>query len=193
MMHLNLLPWRERRRKEQDRLLLQQGAIVWVAAALIIFLWHMHMSSALQRQQERNAFLQQAITQMDAKIAKIAKIRKTRAELLARMNVIQTLQSDRMQIVHTFNALVRAVPSGVYLKALSQNGEMFTVSGVAQSNERVSQFMRNFAASPWFTNPVLTVIHVVPAGNTHLSLFTLTVEGTNKLAKKAAVKQVVRR
>ncbi|MDA8361048.1 MAG: PilN domain-containing protein [Gammaproteobacteria bacterium] len=193
MMRINLLPWREQRRKEQDRLLLRQGALVWLGVALVIFYLHMHLTGELHRQQRRNAFLQQAIAQMNAKVAQITKIRKQGAELMARMNVIKTLQSDRMQTVHTFNALVRAVPSGVYLKTLNQQAAVFTVSGVAQSNERVSQLMRNFAASPWFENPVLTVIHVVPVGNGHLSLFTLTVQGADKLAKKPIAKRVVRR
>ncbi|MDA8390762.1 MAG: PilN domain-containing protein [Gammaproteobacteria bacterium] len=193
MTRLNLLPWREQRRKEQDRLLLRRGGLAWIGAALVILYLHMYLVGQLHRQQRRNAFLQQAIAQMNAKVAQITKIRKQGAELMARMNVIKKLQGDRMQTVHAFNALVRAVPSGVYLKSLNQNGSTFTVSGVAQSNERVSQLMRNFAASPWFAKPVLTVIHVVPVGNGHLSLFTLAVQGADKLAKKTTAKRVVRR
>ena len=193
MTRLNLLPWREQRRKEQDRILLQRGAIAWAVAALLIFYWHLTVAGALHRQEQRNAFLQQAIGRMNAEVAQIMKIRKARAAAIARMHVIQNLQGNRMQIVHTFNSLVRAVPSGVYLKTLRQRGQTFTISGVAQSNERISQLMRNFAASPWFQKPVLTVIHVIPAGNGHLSLFTLTVQSKIPAAKKTTGKRAVHR
>lgn len=189
MMRLNLLPWREQRRKELDRQLMRQAAGALLLVLLVLFYLHMHMADAIHRQRARNAFLQQAIAQMNAKIRKITAIKKTRAALLARMKVIQQLQTDRMQIVHTFNGVARAVPGGVYLTRMAQTGTAFSFSGVAQSNEQVSQLMRNFAASTWFTNPLLKVIHVVRRGNDHLSLFTLAVDGTNKHAVKTALKR----
>ncbi|MHB1565816.1 MAG: PilN domain-containing protein [Acidiferrobacter sp.] len=189
MMRLNLLPWREQRRKELDRRLMQQAAGALVLVLLVLLYLHMHMAAAIHRQQARNAFLQQAIAQMNAKISKIAAIKKTRSALLARMKVIQQLQADRMQIVHTFNGVARVVPAGVYLTRMAQTGEAFSFSGVAQSNEQVSQFMRNFAASTWFTNPLLHVIHVVRRGNERMSLFTLAVQGTNKLVVKTVLKR----
>lgn len=188
-MRLNLLPWREQRRKELDRRLMQQGAGVLVLVLLVLLYLHMHIAAAVHRQQARNAFLQQAIAQMNAKISRIAAIKKTRSALLARMKVIQQLQADRMQIVHTFNGVARVVPAGVYLTRMTQTGEAFSFSGVAQSNEQVSQLMRNFAASTWFTNPLLHVIHVVRRGNERISLFTLAVQGTNKLVAKTALRR----
>ena len=94
---------------------------------------------------------------------------------------------DRMMIVHSFNSLARDVPPGVYLVSLGQKAEAFTISGVAQSNERVSQFMRNLAASPWFTNPVLDVITVKKSGVGHLSFFTLTAQGKGMAPVKKPV------
>ncbi len=177
MMRLNLLPWREQRRKELDQQLLRQGGIAWVGVLVLLFYIHMQLGSFVSDQQARNAYLQQQISLMASKIHEIAVIKKARAALLARMHVIQQLQLDRMLIVHSFNSLARDVPPGVYLTSLSQEAEAFTISGVAQSNERVSEFMRNLAASPWFTNPVLDVITVKKVGAGRLSYFTLTAQG----------------
>ncbi len=177
MMRLNLLPWREQRRKELDQTLVRQAAIAWVAVLVVLFYIHMQLGDIVSHQQARNSYLQQQMSLMASKIHKIALIKKARAALLARMHVIQQLQMDRMLIVHSFNSLARDVPPGVYLTSLAQSAQAFTISGVAQSNERVSQFMRNLAASPWFTNPVLDVITVKRMGDAHLSYFTLTAQG----------------
>ena len=187
MMRLNLLPWREQRRKEQDQGLIRQAAIAWVGVLVVLFYVHMQLGDFVSRQQARNSYLQQQMALMASKIHKIALIKKARAELLARMNVIQRLQMDRMLIVHSFNSLARDVPPGVYLTSLAQTAQAFTISGVAQSNERVSQFMRNLAASPWFTDPVLDVITVKKSGTTHLSFFTLTAQGKGMAPVKKPV------
>ncbi len=177
MMRLNLLPWREQRRKELDQRLMRQAGLAWVGVLVVLLYAHMQLASIISHQQARNSYLQQQIALMSSKIQKIAAIKKARAALLARMHVIQTLQMDRMQIVRVFNNLVSAVPAGVYLTSFGQAKTTFTISGAAQSNERVSQFMRNLAVSRSFTNPILDVITVVKSGTGHLSLFTLTVQG----------------
>ncbi|MHB8254643.1 MAG: PilN domain-containing protein [Acidiferrobacter sp.] len=177
MMRLNLLPWREQRRKELDKGLIRHAAMAAVGVLVVLLYIHIQLDSVISHQQARNGYLQQQIALMNSKIQKITAIKKARAALLARMHVIQQLQMDRMQVVHSFNSLARAVPPGVYLTSLGQAAQAFTISGVAQSNERVSQFMRNLTASPWFTNPVLQVITIVKSGNGRLSLFTLAVQG----------------
>ncbi len=187
MMRLNLLPWREQRRKELDKRLVRHAAMAWVGVLVVLLYIHMELDGVVSRQQARNAYLQQQMALMASKIHKIALIKKARAELLARMNVIQRLQMDRMLIVHSFNSLARDVPPGVYLTSLAQTAQAFTISGVAQSNERVSQFMRNLAASPWFTDPVLDVITVKKSGTTHLSFFTLTAQGKGMAPVKKPV------
>ena len=187
MMRLNLLPWREQRRKELDKRLIRDAALAWTGVLVVLFYIHMQLGDVVAHQQARNAYLQQQMTLMAAKIHKIALIKKKRAALLARMHVIQELQMDRMMIVHSFNSLARDVPPGVYLTSLAQKAESFTISGVAQSNERVSQFMRNLATSPWFTNPVLDVITVKRSGTGHLSFFTLTAQGKGMAPVKKPV------
>ncbi len=177
MMRLNLLPWREQRRKALDQGLMRQAAIAWVGVLVVLFYIHMQLGDVVSRQQARNSYLQQQMALMASKIHKIALIKKARTALLARMHVIQQLQMDRMLIVHSFNSLARDVPPGIYLTSLTQSAQAFTMSGVAQSNERVSQFMRNLANSPWFADPVLNVITVKRVGRAHLSYFTLTAQG----------------
>lgn len=187
MMRLNLLPWREQRRKELDQGLIRHAAMAWVGVLVVLLYVHLQLDSVISHQQARNAYLQQQIAQMNSKIQKIAAIKKARAALLARMHVIQQLQMDRMQVVHSFNSLARSVPAGVYLTSLAQQAQTFTISGAAQSNERVSQFMRNLAVSPWFTDPVLDVITVVKNGNGHLSLFTLVAQGKGMVPVKKPI------
>ncbi len=192
MMRLNLLPWREQRRKEREGQLLRLTALAWVGVLLVLFYVHLQLGSLVTHQQARNGYLQQQIGLMNTQIHKIALIKKARAALLSRMHVIERLQMDRMQIVHSFNGLALAVPAGVYLTAVTEKGQAFTIAGVAQSNERISEFMRRLSGSPWFMNPVLNVINVVKAGNERLSDFKLAVQGKGMPPKKKA-HPVVRR
>jgi len=177
MMRLNLLPWREQRRREVDKRLIRHAGMAWFGVVVVLFYVHMQFADIVANQQARNSYLQQQIGLMSSKIHEITVIKKERTALLARMRVIGQLQMDRMQIVHTFNSLARDVPRGVYLTSFGQVGEVFTISGVAQSNEQVSQFMRNLAGSPWFADPVLDVITVKRTGGSRLSLFTLSAQG----------------
>ncbi|HUW98005.1 MAG TPA: PilN domain-containing protein [Acidiferrobacter sp.] len=190
MMRINLLPWREQRRKELDKGLVRHAAMAWVGVLVVVLYIYIQLGSMISNQQARNAYLQQQVGLMNAAIQKIAVIKKARVALLARMHVIEQLQVDRMQVVHSFNSLVRSVPPGVYLTSLGQENQSFTISGAARSNEQVSQFMRKLSASQWFTDPVLGVITVVKNGNGHLSLFTLTAQGKGMVP---AEKPVVRR
>ena len=176
MTRINLLPWREMRRKEQDRQMLSIGVGVWLLMALVVFYAHLHMTSQIALQNRRNAFLSEQIAKVDAEIKQIGSLKKQRQALLARMNVIQKLQGARNQVVHMFDSLVRCVPPGTYLTGLAQTKNVLTLRGVAQSNARVSTFMRNLDGSDWFTNSELEVINVVPHGNDRVSNFVLRVE-----------------
>ncbi len=187
MMRLNLLPWREQRRKELDQRLMRRAGIAWIGVLVVLLYAHLQLASIISHQRAQNSYLQQQIALMNTKIQKIAAIKKARAALLARMRVIQTLQMDRMQIVHIFNNLASAVPAGIYLTSFGQAKATFTISGVAQSNERVSQFMRNLARSRSFTNPILDVITVVKSGGRHLSFFTLTVQSRAAIPTKKPI------
>jgi type IV pilus assembly protein PilN len=175
MTRLNLLPWRDLRRKEQDRQLLSIAAGVWILMGLVIFYAHLHVTGLIENQQKRNEFLVKETKKLDEEIKEIRELQAARAALLARMRVIQQLQMDRTQIVHMFDDLVRKLPEGVYLTSLKQSGQTITMIGIAQSNARVSALMRNLDASDWYTKPDLDVINVKSKGNDRVSEFTLRV------------------
>ena len=185
MTRLNLLPWRDLRRKEQDRQLLSIAIGVWILMGLVIFYAHLHVSGLIENQQKRNEFLDKETKKLDEEIKEIKELQAARAALLARMRVIQQLQLDRTQVVHLFDDLVRKMPEGVYLTSLKQAGPVITLTGNAQSNARVSALMRNLDASDWYTKPDLEVINIKTKGNDRVSEFTLRVNQKVKLEKDA--------
>ncbi len=180
MTRLNLLPWREMRRKELDRQLFTIAIGAWLLMGLVVFYGHLHASALIENQTKRNEFLQQEITKVEAQIKEIQDLKRQRDALIARMQVIERLQATRTQIVHVFDDLVRQMPEGVYLTSLTQRGNAITLTGVAQSNARVSALMRNLESSNWFAGPDLDVINVTPQGGARVSQFTLRVNSAQK-------------
>ncbi|HFD80096.1 MAG TPA: pilus assembly protein PilN [Gammaproteobacteria bacterium] len=158
MAHINLLPWREELRKQKQQQFAVVSAGSAILGALLVLLAHMQIGGLIENQNQRNQFLQKEIAQLDKKIEKIKELEKTKAALLARMDIIQQLQSSRPQSVHLMDELVTTLPDGVYLESISQKGGALTLAGVAQSNARVSAYMRNIDNSEWLTKPQLDVI-----------------------------------
>lgn len=181
---VNLLPWREMHRKEQDRQLLTIAVGAWILMGVIIFYAHVHVTALIENQNRRNEFLNQEIAKVEKEIKEIAELKKKRADLIARMNVIYQLQGDRTQVVHLFDELARKLPDGIYLASLSHAGSSIALKGVAQSNARVSALMRNLAASDWFSEPELEVITVKAKGSDRVSEFSLKVKQVAKQQKK---------
>jgi len=186
MTRINLLPWREMRRKEQDRQLLSIGVGAWILMGLVIFYAHLHVSGLIENQQKRNQYLQNEIKKVEEEIKEIRELQAARNALLARMRIIQELQTDRTQVVHMFDDLVRKTPEGVYLLTLKQSGKALTLTGAAQSNARVSAFMRNLDSSDWYTKPELDVINVKSKGGERVSEFTMRVNQKVKVEKEGA-------
>jgi len=183
---LNLLPWREMRRREQDRQLLTISIGAWLLMAVIVFYAHVHVSALIETQNKRNEFLSQEIAKVEEQIKEIAELKKRRADLLARMNVIQQLQADRTRVVRVFDELVQRLPEGVYFSSLKQSGPTLALTGVAQSNARVSALMRNLASSTWFSDPELEVINVKQRGSDRVSEFSVKVKN---IAKQSPAQQ----
>lgn len=182
---LNLLPWREMRRREQDRQLLTIAIGAWVLMVIVVFYAHIHVSGLIDAQNRRNEFLKQEIAKVEKQIKEVADLKRRREDLIARMNVIQQLQADRTRVVRIFDELVRRVPEGVQLSSLKQTGgSNMALTGVAQSNARVSALMRNFSASEWFDDPKLNVINVKQRGGDRISDFSMTVKNVAKPGKK---------
>ena len=173
MPRINLLPWREaeRKRKRQE-FFLSLGAAV-ATAALVTLLGRWQMSAAIEHQNERNQIISDEITELDKQIQEILGLEKQKERLLARMEIIETLQRSRPEIVHVFDELVRILPEGVYLTYLKQSGTRFEIRGVAQSSTRVSAFMRNIDASEWLADPALQIVQRsgAGAGSSEFTLF----------------------
>jgi len=158
MAHINLLPWRDERRKQKQQQFAVVGAGAAILGALLVLLAHMQMEGLINKQNQRNQFLDSEIVELDKKINKIKDMEKTKNALLARMDIIQQLQRSRPQSVHLMDQLVYTLPDGVYLNRIGQKGPALTLSGVAQSNARVSAYMRNIDGSQWMAKPKLDVI-----------------------------------
>jgi len=124
-------------------------------------------------QEGRNAFLKSEMAKLDKEIAEINKLKDEIAALLARKQVIETLQTDRAQTVHLLDELVRQMPEGVYLKSMVQRGLRISVAGYAQSNARVSTLMRNIESSPWLANPGLVEVKAASVDKRRVSEFNL--------------------
>jgi len=158
MAHINLLPWRENLRKQRKREFYLQLLGAVVVALLALVLWHIQVTDQIGYQKGRNAFLQAEIAKVDKKIREIRNLEKRRAELVARMNVIQQLQVSRPQVVHLFDELVKTIPEGAYLDQLTQKDDAVTLEGWAQSNARVSSYMRAIDESQWIKDADLKII-----------------------------------
>jgi type IV pilus assembly protein PilN len=179
MTQINLLPWREELRQEQKKQFGLMAVMTLVLSAAIVGLIHFQMQAKIDYQLSRNRFLSQEIAKLDEEIKEIAELQKVRRSLIERMEVIQDLQASRPSIVHLFSEIVSTVPNGVYLETLAQTGGNLLINGEAESNARVSTYMRNLAASDWLKEPNLTVIEVEDKTTNRISTFTLTVKQTS--------------
>jgi len=172
---INLLPWRELRRQEQDRQLLSASVGAWLLMGVMVFYGWYHMNGLIEHQEKRNDYLRTEIAKLDDKIREINKLKERKQALIARMEIIQQLQQNRTQIVHVFDDLVRKLPKGVYLTGLTKKNKRIALKGMAQSNARVSHLMNNLDSSDWFANPDLDVVNVQNQGGNRVSQFTLRV------------------
>ncbi len=176
---INLLPWRAEKRQEQQKQFLFMLVSTMILAAAIVGLIHIQMGGKIDYQLSRNKFVSAEIKKLDAEIAEIRDLRKVRRNLLERMEIIQDLQTSRPSIVHLFTEIVGTVPNGVYLEKLTQTGGNLVMNGLAESNARVSTYMRNLSNSEWLKDPNLTVIEIEDKKVTRISTFTLTVKQTS--------------
>jgi len=183
MPHINLLPWREEERRDKQRQFINIAAGVAIVMVGIIVLVHLRMSGIIEEQNNRNQFMQGQIAQVDKEIEEIKTLEKEKAALLARMKVIQELQSSRPEIVHIFDELAKTIPDNVFLLSASRKGREISLTGVADSNDYVSEFMRTLDISPWLTNPRLSIIQSDKKEYPGASWFQLSVSQKNSTKK----------
>src|SRR5471032_1917902 len=156
MARINLLPWREQLREERKKRFLTALAGVLVAAVGFILLTDQYISGAIDHQTARNAYIQKEIVQLDARIKEISELKARRKQLLERMKIIQDLQGNRPIIGRVFDQLARTLPDGVYFNQVKMVDKLISISGVAESNNRVSDLMHNLDASDWLHTPSST-------------------------------------
>jgi len=176
MPRINLLPWRDAQRKERKlKFMVAMGGAA-VCAFVVTGGVYLLYNAMIDAQDARNQMLTQQIKILDRQIEEINDLEQTKAQFIARMQIIEKLQRSRPEIVHLFDQIVKTLPDGVYLTGVTQNGEHLKFTGVAQSSTRVSAFMRNIDSSQWMKNPTLEVIQSAPGA--FGSSFTLDADQT---------------
>lgn len=158
MPRINLLPWRaeERKKRKLEFLVALGGATL--AAGVLAFATYLVLGSAIDAQESRNERLKAEITELDKQIQEINDLEQQKQKFIARMEIIEKLQRSRPEVVRLFDELVRTLPDGTYLTAVTQKERRLKLEGVAQSSTRVSAFMRNIDGSQWLRNPELEVV-----------------------------------
>ena len=182
MIRINLLPHRQLKR-EQRKKQMAVGAGIAVAIGLVVgLLGHTYLSGRVDTQRMRNAYLAEETKKLDAQIEKIKAIKEQTANLMARKQVVEGLQTNRAESVHLIDQLVRQLPEGVWIKTVKQTGQVVNIVGYAQTNGRISTLMRNLDSSEWLEKPELVEIKAVALNNNPISEF-----GMNVRVKRAHV------
>ncbi|MFI8745680.1 PilN domain-containing protein [Pseudomonas sp. NPDC077186] len=184
MARINLLPWREQLREERKQRFLVTLVGVLVVAAGVVFLGDQLLNAAIEQQNARNNFIKKEIAVLDARIKEISELKTRRQQLLERMKIIQDLQGNRPIIGRVFDQLVRTLPDGVYFTSVKMTGKNIAILGAAESNNRVSNLMRNLDGSEWLEAPNLTQVKATTAGALdQANVFQLSVQQTQPAAE----------
>lgn len=193
MIRVNLLPHRAvRRRRQQQQFFIALGTVAVVGIAVWLLV-HTSLSRTYDEQLSRNEYLKAEIAKLDKELEEIKKLKELTASMLARKKVVETLQTNRSEVVHLLDELARQLPDGIYLKAVKQQGSKVALNGYTQSQARVSTLMRNLDASPHLDNSNLIEIKAVPLGTSRANEFTLNVnierpKQEEEISGKAAAK-----
>lgn len=188
---INLLDWRtevSNFRQQQFLAMLMLGGAL--AAGGVGMVWY-GVTDAIDFQRQRNEFLKGQIAEMEKKIKEIEELEKVKANLLARMKVIEELQASRTAMVHFFDEVLNTLPDGVYIRTLKQAGTAVTIDGVAESNGRVSAYMKNIESSRWFAEPRLVVINTKDVAKRRQSEFQLQFKNLTKEKPAPAGEEVM--
>jgi type IV pilus assembly protein PilN len=186
---INLLPHREEKRRQRKRAYFISLAACALAGAGVVLVWYSVLQQMSSAQEQRNAFLKAEISRLDTQIKDIATLRAEIDALKARQKAVEDLQTDRNVPVYLLNELVKQTPEGVFLTSIRQNGQVVALTGVAQTNERVSEFLRNtLYNSTWLERPELVEIkasNVNAASRDQRRLFDFSLRVTIKRQQSA--------
>lgn len=176
MIRINLLPYREERRKARRQQFYAMAGAVAVVGVVIVAFVYSAIAEYSNAQEKRNAYLKSEIASLNKQISQIKDLKEQTQALLARKNVIESLQQDRAGAVRLIAELTKLTPDGIYLKSIKQEGQIVSLDGYTQSNAKVSMYMKALEASPWFKSPNLIEIKAVDVGKKRLNEFTMAVE-----------------
>ncbi|MCC6917133.1 PilN domain-containing protein [Nitrosomonas sp.] len=179
MIRINLLPHRELKRKARQQQFAMLAGLTAVLGVLIVWGVHEFVLEKIDDQNGRNQYLKSEIAILDRQIAEIKSIREKIQEMLARKEIVESLQGNRVKVVHMLDEVARRVPEGVYLKSFKQTNEHLRLAGFAQSNAWVSTLMRNLDASPWMESPLLIEIKAATENGVRLNEFDLNIRLTS--------------
>jgi type IV pilus assembly protein PilN len=183
MARINLLPWREEQRERRRKRFLLILVVALAGAIGAVLIANQAINNAIDRQIARNDYIGQQIVVVDERIKQISELKVRRQQLLERMRIIQDLQGNRPISGRMFDQLARTLPEGVYFTEVKMAGKALSITGAAESNNRVSDLMRNLDASDWFDAPSLTEVKAITAGQLdQANVFRLTVRQTQPAA-----------
>jgi len=176
MIRINLLPHRELKRKARQQQIAVLAGMTFMLGLVIVAAVHVAIAGQIEYQNGRNNYMKEQVVILDKQIEEIKRIKELTDALLARKRVVETLQDDRVEVVHLLDQLVRLLPDGVYLSSIKQINHDINLAGYAQSSSRVSVLMRNLESSPWLEAPSLIEIKVATVNNARLNEFNLNVK-----------------
>ncbi|MDO8437263.1 MAG: PilN domain-containing protein [Nitrosomonadaceae bacterium] len=179
MIRINLLPHRELERKARQQQIAVLAGVTFILGLIIVGVIHVAIIEQIEYQNGRNNYMKDQIIILDKQLEEINKSKVLIHALLAREKVIETLQDDRVEVVHLLDQLVRLLPDGVYLRSIKQTNHDINLTGYAQSSSRVSVLMRNLESSPWLESPSLIEIKAATVNNARLNEFNLDVKFTH--------------
>jgi len=184
MIRINLLPHREEKRKARRQQFYGLLGLVSVLAGVLVFLAYSIIAGYISAQEAKNDFLKKEIAVLDKQIDQIKRLKEQTQALLARKQIIESLQRDRAEAVRLLSEMVKQMPEGVYVRSIKQDGVKISLNGYAQSNARVSTLMRNIEASPWLEKPQLVEIKAIMVDKRRLNEFNM-----NASLKRAPVEE----
>jgi type IV pilus assembly protein PilN len=188
MMRINLLPYRQEKRKAKRSQFYGLLGLVFVLACLIVFAVYTVIDGYVETQKARNDFIKKEIAALDKEIDEVKQLKEQVESMVARKQVIESLQQNRSEAVLLLSELTKRVPEGVYLRSLKQDGARTTMLGYAQSQARVSALMRSIEASQWLENPLLGEIKAVTVDNRRYNEFIMNADIIRTLSQGAGKK-----
>jgi type IV pilus assembly protein PilN len=189
MIRINLLPYREEKRRVKRQRFYSLAFMVALLAGLVVFAGYVVIDGQITVQQERNDVLSKEIASLNKQIEEIRRLNDQAQALLARKKIIEALQQDRAEAVYLLSELTKQMPDGVYIRSMKQTGQRVLLSGYAQSSARVSTLMRNIESSTWLESPILREIKAVNLGNRRLNEFSMSLVIKRTASQEAGKKQ----